>query len=102
MDYNLYPKREHQLKWIRTYLEEAARLRGKFLLSINVITCNVMIDGSKKRNDLSFFLRSGLTVIYGTVNSPLADTLLLRTLAITDKIQIPSRRGLTGNDSRYY
>ena len=29
MDYNLYPKREHQLKWIAVYLEEAARLRGK-------------------------------------------------------------------------
>ena len=28
--------------------------------------------------------------------------LLLRTLAITDKIQIPSYRGLNGNDSRYY
>ena len=37
-----------------------------------------------------------------TVNSRLADTPLLRTLAITDKIQIPGYRGLTGNDSRYY
>ncbi len=27
---------------------------------------------------------------------------LLRTLAITDKIQIPGERGLAGNDSRYY
>ena len=37
-----------------------------------------------------------------TVNSRLADTPLVRTLAITDKIQIPGYRGLTGNDSRYY
>ena len=37
-----------------------------------------------------------------TVNSRLADTPLLRTLAITDKIKIPIYRGLTGNDSRYY
>ncbi|XP_068672029.1 probable ethanolamine kinase [Montipora capricornis] len=29
VDYNLYPKREHQLKWIATYLEEAAKLRGE-------------------------------------------------------------------------
>lgn len=28
VDYNLYPKREHQLKWIAVYLEETARLRG--------------------------------------------------------------------------
>lgn len=28
VDYSLYPKREHQLKWIRAYLEEAARLKG--------------------------------------------------------------------------
>lgn len=28
VDYSLYPKREHQLKWIAVYLEEAARLRG--------------------------------------------------------------------------
>ena len=28
VDYSLYPKREHQLKWITVYLEEAARLRG--------------------------------------------------------------------------
>ena len=28
VDYNLYPKREHQLKWIGVYLEEAAKLRG--------------------------------------------------------------------------
>ncbi len=37
-----------------------------------------------------------------TVNSRLADTPLLRTLALTDKIQIPDEIGLTGNDSRYY
>ena len=39
-----------------------------------------------------------------TDNSRLAYTPLLRTLAITDKIQITgeSYRGLTGNDSRYY
>ena len=37
-----------------------------------------------------------------TVDSLLADTSLLRTLAITDKIQIPIYKGLTGNDSRYY
>ena len=37
-----------------------------------------------------------------TVNSRLVDTPLLRTLAITDKIQIPIYRGLTENDSRYY
>ncbi len=35
-----------------------------------------------------------------TVNSGLAN--ILRTLAITDKIEIPGKRGLTGNDSRYY
>ena len=28
MDYSLYPKREHQLKFIAVYLEEAAKLRG--------------------------------------------------------------------------
>ncbi len=32
----------------------------------------------------------------------LQSTLALRTLAITDKIQIPGERVLTGNDSRYY
>ena len=39
-----------------------------------------------------------------TVNTCLADTSLLRTLTITDKIQISGKsyRGLTGNDSRYY
>ena len=37
-----------------------------------------------------------------TVTSRLADTSLLRTFAITDKIQIPGKRGLTGNYSRYY
>ena len=39
-----------------------------------------------------------------TVNSRLADTPLLRTLAITDKIQISgeSYRGLTGNNASYY
>ena len=38
-----------------------------------------------------------------TVNSclTLADTLLLRTFAITDKFQIPGGKGLTGNESRY-
>ena len=36
------------------------------------------------------------------VNSRLADTPLIRTLAITDKIQIPVYRGLTKNDSWYY
>ena len=36
------------------------------------------------------------------VNSRLADTLLLPTLAITDKIQIPIYRGLTEKDSQYY
>jgi len=29
VDYNLYPKRDHQLKWIAVYLEEAAKLRGE-------------------------------------------------------------------------
>ena len=43
-----------------------------------------------------------LIKINDTVNSRLADTLLLQTLAITDKIQIPGRRGLTGNDYRFY
>ena len=37
-----------------------------------------------------------------TVKSCLTDTPLLRTLAITDKIQIPNYRGLTENDSWYY
>ena len=37
-----------------------------------------------------------------TVNSRLAGTPLLRTLAITDKIQVPIYRGLTENGSRYY
>ena len=41
-------------------------------------------------------------LVQSTVNSCLADTLLLRTLAIVDKIQIPIYRGLTGNDSQYY
>ena len=38
-----------------------------------------------------------------TVNSRLADTMLfIRTLNLTDKIQIPIYRGLPENDSRYY
>ena len=37
-----------------------------------------------------------------SVNCRLADSPLLRTLAILDKIQIPGYRGLTGNDFRYY
>ena len=37
-----------------------------------------------------------------TVNSRLADAPLLRTLAITVKIQIPIYRGFTEYDSRYY
>ena len=41
------------------------------------------------------------TQVY-TVNSRLASTPLIRTVAITDKIQIPIYRGLTANDSRYY
>ena len=28
VDYSLYPKREHQLKFIAVYLEEVAKLRG--------------------------------------------------------------------------
>ena len=38
-----------------------------------------------------------------TVNSRLADTSLLRTLAIMNKFQIPGKsyRGLTENDSRF-
>ena len=28
VDYSLYPKREHQLKFIAVYLEEAAKLKG--------------------------------------------------------------------------
>ncbi len=38
MDYSLYPKREHQLKWIRAYLEEAARLRGNYYKCVDVKT----------------------------------------------------------------
>ena len=38
----------------------------------------------------------------GTANSHLADTPLLRTFAIADKIQIPCRRYLTGSDSCYF
>ena len=41
-------------------------------------------------------------ILTGTVNARLPDTLLLRTLAITDKIQISIYRGLTENDSRDY
>ena len=37
-----------------------------------------------------------------TVNSRLADTLLLQSLANTDKIQMPSRKGWTENDSHCY
>ena len=37
-----------------------------------------------------------------TVNSCLADTLLLWTLTITNKSRIPVYRGLTENDSPYY
>ena len=46
----------------------------------------------------------GDVITLNTVNSRLADTPLLRTRAITDKILIPGERyrGLTGNDSRYY
>ena len=49
-------------------------------------------------------IRKNLHWLRYTVNSRLADTPLLRTLAITDKIQIPgeSYRGLTGNGFRYY
>ena len=58
--------------------------------------------------DFSFNLKT--EKILSTVNSPLVDTPLLQTLAIMDKIQIPSGRyrGLTGNyscyimDSHYY
>ena len=42
------------------------------------------------------------TTVKNTVNSRLADTLLLRTLAITDKIQIPIYRSLTENDFWHY
>ena len=35
-----------------------------------------------------------------TVNSCLVGTPLLRTRTITDKIQIPGKRGSTGNDSQ--
>ena len=52
VDYSLYPKREHQLKFIAVYLEEAAKLRGtvccdaasslvqfKIILTFNKIQC---------------------------------------------------------------
>ena len=44
------------------------------------------------------------TLLISTVNSRLANTPLLRTLAITDKIQIPgeSYRSLTETDNCYY
>ncbi|XP_015779994.1 PREDICTED: probable ethanolamine kinase [Acropora digitifera] len=29
VDYNLYPQREHQMKWIAIYLDESAKLRGE-------------------------------------------------------------------------
>ena len=37
VDYNLYPKREHQLKWIGVYLEEAAKLRGIEHVHVHVV-----------------------------------------------------------------
>ena len=43
-----------------------------------------------------------LQLNHNTVNSRLADPALLRTITITDKIQIPIYRGLTENGSRYY
>ena len=55
---------------------------------------------SEMKNVMAYGFQSVHTC---TVNSRLADTPLLRTLAIiTDKIQIPIFRGLTENDSRYY
>ena len=53
------------------------------------------------RSCISPGLITGILRYTCTVNSRLADTPLLRTLTITDKIHIPSYRGLTGNDSRY-
>ena len=56
------------------------------------------------RKGLGSFEKSSIRdigILY-TVNSRLADTSLLPTLAFTDKIQIPVCRGLTENDSRYY
>ena len=44
MDYNLYPKREHQLKWIAVYLEEAAKLRGKYTCMHEQNTLSVKIS----------------------------------------------------------
>ena len=49
-----------------------------------------------------FSCHSNKVFILHTVNSCLVDTPLLRTLAITDKIQIPIFKGLTENDSWYY
>ena len=58
---------------------------------------------------LNFFVSlSKYTVLWtkfrspSTVNSRLAETPLLRTLAIKDKIQIPIYRALTENDSGYH
>ena len=58
VDYTLYPKREHQLKFIAVYLEEAAKLRGtvcyeaasslvqfKIILTFNVIQCHFGVIG---------------------------------------------------------
>ena len=60
VDYSLYPKREHQLKFIAVYLEEAAKLRGtvcydneaasplvqfKIILTFNVIQCHFGVIG---------------------------------------------------------
>jgi len=52
VDYNLYPKREHQLKWITVYLEEAARLRGTCMHD----TLNVEITEMPIQKDCQFYL----------------------------------------------
>ena len=53
VDYNLYPKREHQLKWIVIYLEEAAKLRGTHV----VISLSCLISWS------NFGLVNSITLI---------------------------------------
>ena len=58
VDYSLYPKREHQLKFIAVYLEEAAKLRGtvccdaasslvqfKIILTFNKTQCRFGVIG---------------------------------------------------------
>ena len=102
-------EKQKETKWIKIYHIKTDKLdlltRGSKMLFPERST--KMTDNSEKINSIVIvYLNRDCTFLksaeINTVNSHLADTLLLWTFPITDKIQIPSRRGLTGNSSRYY